>query len=182
MEPSDYGLSIEPSVSAGSPEEPLPSRFRAGCIRLARLGFFLGAISAGAAWAEQSLLVGTWDGVDRASQARYGRIWVTNNFIQWSGSRFNPGCRVRYSLVSEKSGNTYPDALDVSTPLTPMETDDRPRYSIFRITLQKRRCIGQRSALQFAIPTNTPNRAELITYDRQGKPASWGNLARLHRQ
>jgi len=175
-------LSLEPSVSAGLPEETLSSRFRAGCIGLTRLGFFLGAISAGAACAEQSLLTGTWDGADRASQARYGRIWITNNFIQWSGSRFNSGCRVRYSLVSDKSGNTYPDALDVSTPVTPMETDDRAHYSIFRITLQKRRCIGQRSALQFAIPTKTPNRAELVTYDRHGKPVSWGNLARLRQE
>mgnify|MGYP007037373818 FL=1 len=160
----------------------MPSRFRAGCVRLARLGILLGAISAGVACAEQSLLTGTWDGVDRASQARYGRIWVTDNFIQWSGSRFNPGCRTRYSLVSEESGDTYPDSLDLSGPVAPVETDNQPRYSIFRIALQKRRCIGQRSLLQFAIPTNTPNRAELITYDRHGKPVSWGNLARLSRQ
>lgn len=160
----------------------MPSRFRAACVRLARLGFLLGAISAGAAGAEQSALAGTWDGVDRASQARYGRIWVTQNFIQWSGSRFNPGCRTRYSLVSEDSGNTYPDAVDLATPVSPTDADNRPRYSIFRISLQKRRCIGQRSALQFALPANDPNRAELITYDRAGKPVSWGNLARLHQQ
>lgn len=178
MEPSDYGLTIAPTATAHSPGA-LASRFRAGCVRLARLGcFLLGAISAGAAWAEQSQLAGTWDGVDRASQARYGRIWVTHNFIQWSGSRFNSGCRVRYSLVSEASGDTYPDALDPASSMPPTETDNRPRYSIFRISLQNRRCIGQRSALQFAIPTATPNRAELITYDRQGKPVSWGNLAR----
>lgn len=169
-------------MTAGSPGESLPSRFRAGWFRLARLGFLLGAISTGAACAEQSLLAGTWDGVDRGSQARYGRIWVTTNFIQWSGSRFNPGCRTRYSLVSAESGDTYPDSLDLSGPDSPVETDNRPRYSTFRITLQKRRCIGQRSLLQFAIPTNTPNHAELITYDRHGKPVSWGNLVRLSRQ
>lgn len=175
MEPSDYGLIIAPVATAG---KVLTAGFRAGCIRLARLGFWLGVIAAGAASAEPSQLAGTWDGVDRASQARYGRIWVTDNFIQWSGSRFNSGCRVRYSLVSEASANTYPDALDLASPVAQMETDNRPRYNIFRISLQKRRCIGQRSALQFAIPSATPSRAELITYDRQGKPVAWGNLAR----
>lgn len=164
---------------------------RHGLCTLALVGVLSWAISAGAAGAEPALLAGTWDGVDRASQARYGRIWVTQNFIQWSGSRYNPGCRVRYSVVSETAGDTYPDALTTSAPTDtavahaelapdlPRASDAQPRYTIFRIALQKRRCIGQRSGLQFAIPNGTPDKAELITYDRSGKPVSWGVLARL---
>ena len=167
---------------------------RQGLGTLALLGILSWAISAGAAGSEPALLIGTWDGVDRASQARYGRIWVTQNFIQWSGSRFNPGCRVRYSVVSETVGDTYPDALATSAPTDasvaraesapelPLASDAQPRYAIFRIALQKRRCIGQRSGLQFAIPNSTPDKAELITYDRSGKPVSWGVLARLRNQ
>ena len=187
MEHTDLGLTTKPAVA------PVPrgKTLRQGLGTLALLGVLSWAISAGAAGAEPALLAGTWDGVDRASQARYGRIWVTQNFIQWSGSRYNPGCRVRYSVVSETTGEIYPDALATSAPtdtavadaeLAPdlqRVSDAQPRYTIFRIALQKRRCIGQRSGLQFAIPNGTPDKAELITYDRSGKPVSWGVLARL---
>jgi hypothetical protein len=44
--------------------------------------------------------------------------------------------------------------------------------------LQKRACTRGRSALQFAIPVATPERAELVTYDRRGRPVSWGHLDR----
>ena len=164
---------------------------RHGLCRLALVGVLSWAISAGAASAEPALLAGTWDSMDRASQARYGRIWVTQNFIQRSGSRYNPGCRVRYSVVSETAGDIYPDALTTSAPTDtavahaelaqdlPRASDALPRYTIFRIALHKRRCIGQRSSLQFAIPNGTPDKAELITYDRSEKPVSWGVLARL---
>ena len=164
---------------------------RHGSGTLALLGVLSWAISAGAAGAEPALLAGTWDSVDPPSHARYGRIWVTQNFIQWSGSRYNPGCRVRYSVVSETAGYIYPDALATSAPTDtavahaesapdlPRASDALPRYTIFRIALQKRRCIGQRSGLQFAIPNGTPDKAELITYERSGTPVSWGVLARL---
>jgi len=185
LEHTDLGLTSKPAVVPVQRGKTL----RQGLGTLALLGVLSWAISAGAADAEPALLAGTWDGVDRASHARYGRIWVTQNFIQWSGSRYNPGCRVRYSVVSETTGEIYPDALATPTdtavahaesaPDLPRASDAQPRYTIFRITLQKRRCIGQRSGLQFAIPNDTPDKAELITYDRSGKPVSWGVLARL---
>ena len=187
MEHTDFGLTIKPAVA----QVPRGNTLRQGLGTLALLGVLSWGIPAGAAGAEPALLAGAWDGVDRASQARYGRVWVTQNFIQWSGSRYNPGCRVRYSVISETAGDTYPDALATSAQSDasiahaesaremPLANDAQPRYTIFRIALQKRRCIGQRSGLQFAIPNGTPDKAELITYDRSGKPVSWGFLARL---
>jgi hypothetical protein len=187
LEHTDLGLTSKPGVTPVQ----LGKTLRQGLGTFALLGVLSWATSAGAAGAEPALLAGTWDGVDRASQARYGRIWVTQNFIQWSGSRYNPGCRVRYSVVSETAGYIYPDALATSAPTDtavahaesapdlPRASDALPRYTIFRIALHKRRCIGQRSSLQFAIPNGTPDKAELITYDRSGKPVSWGVLARL---
>lgn len=138
----------------------------------------------------QRTLIGTWDSTDRASQARYGRIRVTDKSIQWSGSRANISCRVRYTLVDESVGRSYPDALPMpaatenslaapaNQPVTTPSTDLQPEFSTFRLALQKRRCIGQRSALQFAVPTDNPNQAELVTYDRHGKAVSWGHLTR----
>ena len=139
----------------------------------------------------QLTLIGTWDGTDRASQARYGRIRVTEKSIQWSGSRANIACRVRYTLVAESLGHSYPDALPMPAPtesslaaptnqlVTAPSTDLQPKFSTFRLALQKRRCAGLRSALQFAIPIGNPNQAELVTYDRHGKAVSWGHLARV---
>lgn len=160
-------------------------------------GLLLWAGGSHATDSDHRTLIGTWDGTDRASQARYGRIRLTEKSIQWSGSRANPGCRVRYTLVTSSLERSYPDELLSNTlpvppgptdvllaapanpPVTVPLTDIQPEFSVFRLALQKRRCTGQRSALQFAIPTTAPNQAELITYDRQGKAVSWGHLARV---
>jgi hypothetical protein len=120
--------------------------------------------------------MGAWVGGDRASEAIYGKLAVTPAFVKWSGSRANPGCRVRYRLVASEEMDHYPDSL----PDLERVPDGRgaPRYAVFRLALQKRACTRGRSALQFAIPVATPERAELVTYDRRGRPVSWGHLDR----
>jgi hypothetical protein len=121
-------------------------------------------------------LLGTWRGGDRASEAVYGRLVVTPGFVTWSGSRANPGCRVRYRLVAREETDRYPDALPGLDAVAEGET--APRYAVFRLALQRRACTRGRSALQFAVPAAVPERAELITYDRRGQPVSWGHLTR----
>lgn len=120
--------------------------------------------------------LGAWMGGDRASEAVYGRLVVSPAFVKWSGSRANPGCRVRYRLVASGEAETYPDALPGLDVLPPAEA--APRYRVFRLVLQQRACTRGRSALQFAVPAAVPERAELITYDRRGQPVSWGHLTR----
>lgn len=160
-------------------------------------GLLLWVSGVNAADGDPRTLLGTWDGTDRASQARYGRIRVTEKSIQWSGSRAISGCRVRYTLVAAGLERSYPDALPADSlpippspidgsidvpanpPVTNPATEIQPKFSVFRLALQKRHCTGQRSALQFAILTTAPNQAELVTYDRQGKAVSWGHLARV---
>lgn len=126
--------------------------------------------------AADALLLGAWLGGDRASEAVYGNLAVTPGFIRWSGSRANPGCRVRYRLVSTEEMDHYPDSLP--DPESVPEGKAAPRYAVFRLALQKRACTRGRSVLQFAIPVATPERAELVTYDRRGRPVSWGHLNR----
>lgn len=139
----------------------------------------IGLLASGAvpAWGNDSLLLGAWEGGDRASQARYGRILVRQTYIKWTGSRANPGCRVGYRLVARDAVDRYPDAV-LDSEEVPRADAAAPRYTVFRLALQKRACAAGRSALQFAIPTATPDRAELITYDALGRPVSWGHLNR----
>lgn len=127
-------------------------------------------------WGADKLLLGTWTGADRASEAVYGRMVVSPAFVKWSGSRANPGCRVRYRLVASGEVETYPDALPGLAAFPPVEAG--PRYRVFRLALQQRACTRGRSVLQFAIPAAMPERAELVTYDRRGHPVSWGHLDR----
>lgn len=143
-----------------------------------RVFALLGAaiFGAGPVLAADELIAGVWIGGDRASEAVYGRLVVTPAFVKWSGSRANPGCRVRYRLVSREETDSYPDALPGLEPVP--EVGSAPRYAVFRLALQKRACTRGRSTLQFAIPAATPERAELITYDRRGQPVSWGHLNR----
>ena len=125
------------------------------------------------AWGDDALLLGAWEGGDRATRAIYGRLLVTPAFVKWSGSRANPACRVRYRLVTRKEAGAYPDALPGFDAAPGV-----PGYTVFRLALQRRACTRGRTALQFAIPVAKPARAELVTYDRRGRPVSWGHLDR----
>ncbi len=138
----------------------------------------LGAAIFGASpvWGADTPFLGSWMGGDRASEAVYGRLVVSPAFVKWSGSRANPGCRVRYRLVASGEAEAYPDALP-GLDVFP-QTEAAPRYRVFRLALQQRACTRGRSALQFAIPATMPERAELVTYDRRGQPVSWGHLNR----
>ncbi len=153
----------------------------------------LWATGATAATCDDQLLVGTWDAGDRASQARYGRLWVSASHLQWSGSRVYPGCRLRYTVAARETGDTYRDALpgpagpDRQPPAPPNGENAgsaraniaSPSYAVFRLALQKKPCAGGRSAMQFAIPVANPDRAELITYDENSRPVTWGHFERL---
>lgn len=125
---------------------------------------------------DDRLLLGTWDAGDRASQSRYGRLWVSASHLQWSGSRVYPGCRVRYTVAAREMGDSYRDALPGQAG---RENDANTGYSVFRLALEQKACAGERSAMQFAISATNPERAELITYDGQSRPVAWGHLERL---
>lgn len=142
---------------------------------LALLGLL--AVPALSAGGDDALLLGRWEGGDRASQARFGHLVLTSTHVRWSGSRANPPCKVAYRLIKREQAEHYPDALPQLTDV-PAEEPGSPRYTVFRLALEKRACSGGRSQLQFAIPVATPARAELVSYDRRGQPVSWGHLER----
>lgn len=122
---------------------------------------------------EATPLLGDWVAGDRAGQARYGHINITDSRIAWSGSAANPGCSVSYRLQSRLDMQAYPDAL----PGLDAAAHSR-RHQVFRLALEDRRCAGGRSELQFAIAADAPERAELIGYDRDHRPVSWGHVLR----
>lgn len=123
--------------------------------------------------AEATPLLGTWVAGDRAGQARYGRIDIRHSEIEWSGSPANPGCRVGYRLLYRLDQQGYPDALPGLDPAARSR-----RHQVFRLALESRRCAGGRSELQFAIAADAPDRAELIGYNRDHRPVSWGHVLR----
>lgn len=144
--------------------------------RAAGTGVLLCALAACATLAADAglaPLLGTWVAGDRAAQARYGRIEVRQGEIEWSGSAANPGCRVGYRLQFRHDMPSYPDALP--------GLDDGARlrrHQVFRLALDSRPCTAGRGELQFAIATDAPDRAELIGYDRDHHPVSWGHVLR----
>jgi len=145
--------------------------------RIAILVFGGMAVVLAPARAADTLLLGAWEGGDRASQARYGRVVITPYLVKWSGSAANKGCQVGYRLLSRLESDRYPDALP-DADAAPRTDSGAPRYTVFLLRLKKRACAEGRSAIQFAIPQATPERAELVTYDRAGRPVSWGHLTR----
>ncbi len=194
MEHAHNGLMADRDATPPSAcRAPIPHAARRRRTPRMLLCGLLWAAGAAAATGDDQLLVGTWDAGDRASQARYGRLWVSASHLQWSGSRVYPGCRLRYTVAAREPGHTYRDALPGlagpgNRPPGPptgenagsaRENIASPSYAVFRLALQQKPCAGGRSTMQFAIPVANPDRAELITYDGKSRPVAWGHFERL---
>jgi hypothetical protein len=147
----------------------------------------------GVAFGSQSLLFGTWYGADRATQAKYRALRISNSFINWSGSRFNPSCRTQYKTKDKQlkakvedaimppsviNQDTIPLSQDKEPGTQTLEHNAPPLYWVFRLSLKNRLCTRGLSEFQFAVDPDQPDRAEFIAYDEEGKPVSWGHFTR----
>lgn len=121
-----------------------------------------------AAIAQSNPLIGVWDGTDTAAMALYGHLNISKKTIAWPRTNNLAKCQTRYRVIAQSQGKTYADQLDA------FKTDDAvTTYNTIKIKLTPKKCTGRIGYLQFALPINEPDYAEVIEYDRAGKPNGW---------
>ena len=121
------------------------------------------------AFADEERLVGTWIGNDRASQAIYNTIEITKNEISWGGHRpHNPYCKTTYTIVSKKTGETYPDNV---------RTIQGKTFTIFKLKLVSTNCTENHGYFQFALSSD--DYAEVVPYDKDNLSLGWHNFSKL---
>lgn len=125
---------------------------------------------------DRKIWEGAWQGADRASQARYGVLRIGETEVQWRGASARSVCRVRYSAQRRAEQEGYPDRLAV--PGVAVSADEGRRYWVMALRLAPAQCLGERSALQLAVPVDDQDQGELVTYDRSGRPVGWGRFQR----
>jgi hypothetical protein len=132
----------------------------------------LALAGAPAAEAGEAALLGTWSGNDRASEAIYGKMQIGETSISWGGGNpYNPPCETTYVLVSSWSDTTYPDN---TFSLQPGRT-----FRIFKLKLEPKPCTGLEGYFQFALPTDEPGYAEVVTYGTDDEQTGWHNFSKI---
>lgn len=130
------------------------------------------AIYAQTASADQEMLLGTWNGNDRASEAIYGTMLISKRKISWGGSNpYNPYCQTTYTLVDQYSSETYPD--------NPFTLVAGRTFTIFKLKLDPQACIAQEGYIQFALPSDQDKYAEVVTYGTDDRQIGWHNFSKL---
>ncbi|WP_156427849.1 hypothetical protein [Thiohalocapsa sp. ML1] len=132
----------------------------------------LALAAAPAAEAGEAALLGTWSGNDRASEAIYGKLQIGETSISWRGGNpYNPPCETTYALVSTWSDTTYPDnTFGLQSGRT---------FRIFKLKLEPKPCTGLEGYFQFALPTDEPGYAEVVTYGTDDEQTGWHNFSKI---
>lgn len=120
-----------------------------------------------------TVLQGRWVGNDRASEALYGTVRITANRIAWRGlSRAYPPCQTTFTVVSRQvMADSYPDNIQPPQP--------GRRYSVYRLQLAPRACVGSETLWQLALPEDQPGYAEVVTYRDGAELSGWHHFSKV---
>jgi hypothetical protein len=120
---------------------------------------------------DAAALQGRWVGNDRASEALYGTVQIRGRRIVWRGrSRAYPPCQTTFTVVSRQvTADSYPDNIQPPQP--------GRRYTVYRLQLAPRACVGRETLWQFALPDDAPGYAELVTYRDGADLSGWHNFS-----
>jgi hypothetical protein len=129
---------------------------------------FVNYLAVTSALAETASVVGVWDGGGRAAEAIYRTLTITDTHISWPHTHNLPKCKAAYKIVLTESGDTYPDELAIFKNLAKDRT-----FATVRLELEQKKCVGSLGYLQFSIPSDIPGYADVVEYDRNGKPEGW---------
>jgi len=117
------------------------------------------------------VLSGIWIGNDRASSSIYYKMRIENEKVSWGGGNpYNPPCASQYEINETKEVSNYPNNV-----LSKVNPDG---YKLVKIKVKSNDCTDNNVYFQFAIPLNTPNYAEVVVYDTDGKMIGWHNFTR----
>ena len=125
--------------------------------------------------AAEPALQGVWSGNDRASEAIYGRMKIGKTSISWGGANpYNPPCETTYRVVEQYRDDTYPDN---TFKLKPGRT-----FKVVKLKLAPPPCTGREAYFQFALPSDQPGYAEVVTYGADGAQTGWHNFSKVRAQ
>lgn len=125
--------------------------------------------------AEENMLLGVWSGNDRASEAIYGTMQISKKQITWGGSNpYNPDCKTTYTLMAKYSAMTYPNN---TFPLIAGRT-----FIIYKLKLDPQACTGHEEYVQFALPSDRNEYAEVVTYGSDDRQTGWHNFSKVSDQ
>lgn len=123
------------------------------------------------ALADENALIGAWSGNDKASDAIYGTMKIGEKDISWGGTNpYNPYCKTTYSLVSSYSDKTYPG--------NELNTESPAGFVIYKIKIDPQKCTGRELYIQFAIPLDQKDYAEVVTYGADESQMGWHNFSK----
>lgn len=120
------------------------------------------------ALAQENELLGVW--VDNKSQIN--TITLTKGKLSWDvNPKFYPPCNTTYTIVTESTGETYPDN---TFPVIPGRT-----FKVYKIELAPQKCLGGARYLQFAIPADSNGGyADVLLYTEGGRYAAYYNYSK----
>ncbi|QPK64525.1 hypothetical protein IVG45_06085 [Methylomonas sp. LL1] len=116
----------------------------------------------------ENMLIGVWEGGDRAVHAIYGTMMIYKDSISWGKEKSDPGCEGSYEIVSKDYADSFPgqDKTYHSLP-------QKRFYNIIKIKLIENTCPINTKYLQFAFPTDIPRYADVVEYDRNSDINGW---------
>ncbi len=120
------------------------------------------------ALADENQLLGVW--VD--NKAEIDTIAITEDQLSWDHNpKFPAPCNTTYTLVSKTAGDTYPDN---AFSVTPGRT-----FTVYKIELAPKKCLGGIKYLQFAIPSDSNGRyADVNYYVEDGRYVAYVNYSK----
>jgi hypothetical protein len=122
------------------------------------------------AYAQEQMLLGSWDGGDRYSMAVYGTLEVTRTQLSWGGrNRFNPKCSVGYSIEKEPPGVTF-----MSQTGEKFTTSPDSKFKTYLLKLKPAKCADGFTHLRLTFQL-APNYDYLAVVEYSGLAKTVGN-------
>jgi len=130
------------------------------------------ASTASASPAQESKLLGTWQGGDRRLEATIPFLRISPSHLYFSRDGKKWECKTAYEIADTGSGNTYPGQPEI------FQSKNR-NWEHQKIRLGKSKCT-QMAYFLFAFPADTNDYADFVEYVDESKHTASGHFFRLN--
>lgn len=105
-------------------------------------------------------LYGTWHGGDKAADAIYGRMNISESSMTWKGNNNDPRCAVSYQRIREDQGVNFRDQTDNNYVTAPGEY----RYTTFLLKIRGGKCALGITHFRLTLDRDFPGYLAMVKY------------------